>query len=164
MTTSYDLKISRNPNFDTVNSLTNRTWDPENVPIVSGRGATEDQLQVVDGRIQEVIQNIPECTDDPFTHLVNRVRIIEEAFENCSDDPFLQLRERVDRIDDAFEDCSDDPWMIVRGRLDTLQTQQENCCNIPQDEAITIMKAKINECVAAIQNCCNNTTPVVPIP
>lgn len=142
MTTSYDLKISRNPNFDTVNSLTNRTWDPENVPIVSGRGATEDQLQVVDGKIQEVIQNIPECTDDPFTHLANRVRIIEEA----------------------FEDCSDDPWTTVKGKLTQLETQQENCCNIPQDEAIAIMKAKINECVAAIQNCCNNTTPVVPIP
>ena len=160
----YNLRISQNPNFDTVNSLTNRTWNPPTVPIVSGRGATEDQLQVVDGKITELTEIIPNCTDDPFTHLQGRVRQMEIAFENCSDDPFLQLRNRVDRIDDAFEDCSDDPWLTVKNRLDTLQTQQTQCCQIPQDEAIAIMKAKINECIAAMQNCCNNTTPVVPIP
>lgn len=164
MTTSYDLKISKNPNFDTVNSLTNKTWDPENVPIVSGRGATEDQLQVVDGKIEEITSIIPVCSDDPFTHLRLRVETIEEAFENCSDDPFLHLRERVDRINDAFEDCSDDPWMIVKDRLTQLETRQTNCCNIPQDEFIALAKAKINECIAALQNCCDSTTPVVPIP
>lgn len=138
----YDMKISRNPNFQTVNSLTNKTWNPPTVPIVSGRGATEDQLQVVDGKILELTEIIPTCTDDPFTHLQGRVQ----------------------RMEEAFEDCSDDPWVTVKGRLDTLEARQQNCCNIPQDEAIAIMKAKINECIAAIQNCCNNTTPVVPIP
>lgn len=138
----YTLEISKNPNFQTVNSLTNRTWNPPTVPIVSGRGATEDQLQVVDGKIQEVIENIPECTDDPFTHIEQRVRVIEQA----------------------FEDCSDDPWPIIRTRLDQLEEQQTNCCQIPQDEAIALMKAKINECIAALETCCNNTTPVVPIP
>lgn len=138
----YTLEISKNPNFQTVNSLTNRTWNPPTVPIVSGRGATEDQLQVVDGKIQEVIENIPECTDDPWTHIEQRVRIIEQA----------------------FEDCSDDPWSIIRTRLDQLEDRQTNCCNIPQDEAIALMKAKINECIAALETCCNNITPVVPIP
>lgn len=136
----YNVKISRDPDFQTVNSLTNKTWDPDN--IVSGRGATEDQLQVVDGKIQEVIENMPECTDDPFTHIEGRVRRIEEAFENCSDDP----------------------WTIVRTRLDQLEERQTNCCNIPQDEAIALMKAKINECIAALNNCCDSVTPVVPIP
>lgn len=136
----YNVKISRDPDFQTVNSLTNKTWDPDN--IVSGRGATEDQLQVVDGKIQEVIENMPECTDDPWTHIEGRVRRIEEAFENCSDDP----------------------WTIVRTRLDQLEERQTNCCNIPQDEAIALMKAKINECIAALNNCCDSVTPVVPIP
>lgn len=164
MATEYEIELSKNPNFQTVNSLTNRTWDPENVPIVSGRGATEDQLQVVDGKILELTQIIPNCTDDPFTHLQGKVQQMEEAFENCTDDPFLQLRGRVDRIDDAFEDCSDDPWSIVNTRLDQLEAQQVNCCQIPQDEAIALMKAKINECIAALQTCCENITPVVPIP
>lgn len=141
-TTNYDLAISKNPSFSTVQGLTNKTWDPENVPIVSGRGATEDQLQVVDGKIEELSQNVPECTDDPFTHIEQRVRTIEDAFENCSDDP----------------------WSIVRTRLDQLQTQQVNCCNIPQDEFVALAKAKINECIAALQNCCDNITPITPIP
>lgn len=162
MGTKYKLKIDQNPNFQTVRSLTNRTWDPEN--IVSGRGATEDQLQVVDGKITELSETIPVCSDDPFTHIEQRVRIIEEAFADCSDDPFLHLRDRVDRIDEAFEDCSDDPWMTVRGRLDQLEAQQTNCCNFDQDAAIVVMKAKINECIAALQNCCDSVTPVVPIP
>ena len=164
MSTTYKLRIDENPNFQTVNSLTNKTWDPENVPIVSGRGATEDQLQVVDAKIVELAENVPVCTDNPFTHLEGRVQQIEEAFADCSDDPFAHLRDRVDRIDEAFENCSDDPWNIIRTRLDQLEAQQVNCCQIPQDEAIAVMKAKINECIAALQNCCDNITPIVPIP
>lgn len=164
MSTTYDIEISKNPSFQTVSGLTNKTWDPETVPIVSGRGATEDQLQVVDERIIELSNNVPECTDDPFTHLKQRVNAMEEALADCSDDAFVQLRERVDRIQNEFQDCSDDPFMIVTARLDEMETRQINCCNIPQDEMIAVMKAKINECIAAIQTCCESVTPVVPIP
>lgn len=164
MSTKYKLKIDQNPQFQTVGSLTNRTWDPENVPIVSGRGATEDQLQVVDGKIEEVRRIIPDCSDDPFSHLQTKVRLMEEAFADCSDDPFVHLRGRVDNIQNAFEDCSDDPWVAVKGRLTELETRQNNCCNIPQDEFIALARAKINEIIAALQTCCDNVTPVVPIP
>lgn len=142
MSTKYKLKIDQNPQFQTVGSLTNRTWDPENVPIISGRGATEDQLQVVDGKIEEVRRTIPDCSDDPFSHLQTKVRLMEEA----------------------FEDCSDDPWVAVKGRLTELETRQTGCCNIPQDEFIALARAKINEIIAALQTCCDNVTPVVPIP
>lgn len=162
MSIRYKLRIDENPQFQTVGSLTNRTWDPDN--IVSGRGATEDQLQAVDGKIVELSESIPTCTDDPFTHLEGRVSQIEQAFADCSDDVYVQIRDRVDRIQQGFEDCSDDPWTTVKTRLDQLEQQQINCCNIPQDEAIAVMKAKINECIAALQACCDNVTPVVPIP
>lgn len=142
MSTNYKLRISQNPNFNTVQGLTNRTWDPENVPVVSGRGATEDQLQVVDERIVNLSQNVPTCTDDPFTHLEGRVSQMEEAFANCSDDP----------------------WVIVNQRLTELQNRQTTCCNIPQDDFIALARAKINEIIAAVNTCCDSVTPVTPIP
>lgn len=43
MKTVYDLSMKQNPSFQTVNSLTNRVFYPNN--IVSGRMATEDQVQ-----------------------------------------------------------------------------------------------------------------------
>lgn len=156
MSTTYDIEISKNPSFQTVSGLTNKTWDPETVPIVSGRGATEDQLQVVDERIIELSNNVPECTDDPFTHLKQRVNAMEEALADCSDDAFVQLRERVDRIQNEFQDCSDDPFMIVTARLDEMETRQITCCEFNQDAAIAVLENRIADLEALTQNCCSD--------
>lgn len=156
MSTTYDIEISKNPSFQTVSGLTNKTWDPETVPIVSGRGATEDQLQVVNDRITDVIENMPPCDDDPFTHLRGRVDQMEEDLSNCSDDAFLQLRERVDRIQNEFKDCSDDPFMIVTARLDQMEARQITCCEFNQDAAIAVLQNRIADLEALTQNCCSD--------
>lgn len=155
MSTTYDIEISKNPSFQTVSGLTNKTWDPETVPIVSGRGATEDQLQVVNDRITDVIKNMPPCDDDPFTHLRGRVDQMEEDLSNCSDDAFAKLRERVDRIETEFKDCSDNPFMIVAARLDEMEARQITCCEFNQDTAIAVLQNRIADLEAIAQNCCS---------
>ena len=44
-------KVTINGGSGTVNDLTNRTWDPNK--ITNGQAATEDQLKVVDNKIDK---------------------------------------------------------------------------------------------------------------
>ncbi|MDY6172163.1 MAG: YadA-like family protein [Fusobacterium necrophorum] len=51
-------KVKVNGEAGTVNELTNKTWDPNH--FTSGQAATEDQLKVVDDKIEKVVGNINE--------------------------------------------------------------------------------------------------------
>ena len=60
--TTYNLAISKNPNFQTVNSLTNLVFDRNNVR--SGRMATENQIQQLWQDIVRLEERIDYCCRD----------------------------------------------------------------------------------------------------
>lgn len=60
--TTYNLAINRNPDFQTVNSLTNLVFDRNNVR--SGRMATEDQIQQLWQDIIRLEERIDYCCRD----------------------------------------------------------------------------------------------------
>lgn len=84
--TTYNLAINKNPNFDTVNSLTNLTFDRNNVR--SGRMATEAQIQQLWQDIILLEQRIDYCCRDiVFWDFRVRIRdkqgnIISEYLDN----------------------------------------------------------------------------------
>lgn len=60
--TTYNLAVSQNPSFNTVNSLTNTTFDRNN--LRSGRMATEDQIQQLWQDIIRLEERIDYCCRD----------------------------------------------------------------------------------------------------
>lgn len=62
MTSTYNLSISKNPNFQTVNSLTNLVFDRNNVR--SGNMATENEIQQLWQDIVRLEERIDYCCRD----------------------------------------------------------------------------------------------------
>lgn len=89
----YEIDFSDDPVFNTVSGLTNITFDINN--IVSGRGATEDQLAYVYGLIKALQDWLDEngCDSDPYgpmiTELENRINELEQQIlDCCSGNPY----------------------------------------------------------------------------
>lgn len=109
--TKYKIDFESNPSFNTVLNLTNRTFDGTN--IVSGRGATEDQLLVVHDKIEEI-----------YTWL-------EE--EGCSDDPYVFIKQQLDELDAAQRACCGTDWSAnvtqdLYRKIANLEQLIEDCC------------------------------------
>lgn len=116
-TTEYSIEFSKNPNFQTVLGLTNRTFDPDNVPIVSGRGATEDQLGVVNSKIAALQSYVDEHScDDPFELFRERLDELAARQEACC---------AVQQDEGQYRGILDE----IHSFLETLETQIESCCN-----------------------------------
>lgn len=88
MTTTYNLSISKNPQFQTVTGLTNQTFNRNN--IVSGQMATEAQIQQLWQDIIRLEERIDYCCRDiVFWDVQVRIRdkfgnIITDFLENRS--------------------------------------------------------------------------------
>ena len=114
----FNSDIKENPSFNTVNGLSNKTFDPEN--IVSGRGATEDQLKVVGDVVKDL--------DDYIT---------EFGCSDC-DQKYQSIRQELDDLQAAQEECcqnrvtQENLDALIReltNRLDDLQAQIDECCS-----------------------------------
>lgn len=107
----YEIDFSSNPTFNTVIGLTNTTFDIEN--IVSGRGATEDQLAYVYG----LIKALQDWLDE----------------NGCSDDPYIQIRQKVDELEAAINECCGNDQSVIlnvlRQRIDDLEARIDEGCN-----------------------------------
>lgn len=87
MTTTYNLSISKNPQFQTVTGLTNQTFNRNN--IVSGQMATEAQIQQLWQDIIRLEERIDYCCRDiVFWDVQVRIR---DRFGNIVSD-FLENR------------------------------------------------------------------------
>lgn len=114
----FNSDIKENPSFNTVNGLSNKTFDPEN--IVSGRGATEDQLKVVGDVVKDLNDYIDEsgCSDcnEKYQSLEQTLTNLEMQQEEC-----CQNRVTQENLDALLQALS--------SRLDDLENQIEICCN-----------------------------------
>lgn len=144
----FKLNLSTNATFNTVTGLTNKTFNPDN--IVSGRGATEDQLKVVGDNVQTINDYLDEF--------------------GCSDcnEQYAGVRATLDALQAAQEECCENrvtPENLsglidnVQQRLDELQAAQEECCDraVSQenlDALIQDLRDKLNELEARIEECC----------
>lgn len=136
----YEVDFENNPKFNTVLNLSNRTFDPEN--IVSGRGATEDQLKVIWDKQDEIQQFIDDqgCTDDPYTLILQKVTELEERQAVCCDNP-------QSHIIQAFNT-----------RLDELETRQEACCNnegATITQVFNLIQTRLTNLETRIGECCS---------
>lgn len=147
----FNSDIKENPSFNTVNGLSNKTFDPEN--IVSGRGATEDQLKVVGDVVQDLNDYIDEfgCSDcdEKYRSITDTLDTLEAQQEEC-----CQNRVTQENLDAIIGDMND--------RLDYLQTVQEECCqNRVTPENFNAIIADINDRLddleAQIEECCNKS-------
>lgn len=82
----FKLNLTNNPSFNTVLNLTNKTFD--GTTIVSGRGATEDQLLVVSNHLDELEQAQEECCNNDWSaailqNLSDRLDDLEARIEEC---------------------------------------------------------------------------------
>lgn len=123
---TFNTDITYNPVFNTVNGLSNKTFDPEN--IVSGRGATEDQLKTVGDVIVELKAYIDEY--------------------GCQDDPYQGIRDFLDRLQTQQTECCQNrvtPENLegliseLRDKIQELEAQIEECCSkgIPGEESVS---------------------------
>lgn len=141
----FKLSVSNNPSFNSVTGLTNTTFDP--TTMVSGRGATEDQVKVVYDRIKELQDWLDEngCSDDPYAIIKQKVDELEAAIDQCCANPqdtiVQMLTARLDaleaRIDEGCIDCEEQVQRIVS---DILRENRNEDIIIPQtcDEEVTI--------------------------
>ena len=106
-----------NPTFNTVTGLTNKTFDPTN--IVSGRGATEDQLKVVGDTVKDLNDYMDEfgCSDceEQYAGLRQMLDEMQVAQQECCDNKLTE-----ENVNALIADLSD--------KLDALETQIEECC------------------------------------
>lgn len=142
MPNEYDLDFKQNPEFNTVLELSNRTFDPDN--IVSGRGATEDQLKFVYDKHKEISIFLEEqgCSDDPYTLIIQKVEALEAQQAICCDNP-------QDHIIQAYNT-----------RLDELEARQIACCN-NEGSTVTAVFNQIQNRIAQLEEriaeCCGRT-------
>lgn len=108
----FELDFSDDPSFNTVVDLSNRTFDGTN--IVSGRGATEDQLLIVYNKIKELQDWIDEngCTDDPCSYIRQQIEELAIRIEACCN-----------------TDHSEGVTQQLMDKLDDLEARIEGCCN-----------------------------------
>ena len=113
----FKLNLSTNPTFSTVTGLTNKTFNPDN--IVSGRGATEDQLKVVGDNVQAINDYLDEfgCSDcdEQYAGVRATLDALQAAQEECCDNRATQ-----ENIDALIAD--------LRDKLDALEARIEECC------------------------------------
>ena len=145
----FNSDIKDDPSFNTVNGLSNKTFDPEN--IVSGRGATEDQLKVVGDVVKDL--------DDYIT---------EFGCSDC-DQKYQSIRQELDDLQAAQEECcqnrvtQENLDALIReltNRLDDLQTAQEECCQnrVTQenlDAIVQNLQSILDDLQAQIDECCS---------
>lgn len=147
----FKLNLTANPTFSTVTGLTNKTFNPDN--IVSGRGATEDQLKVVGDNVQTINDYLDEF-----------------GCSNC-DEQYAGVRATLNALQVAQEECCENrvtPENLngliggLQNHIDDLQTAQEECCNraVSQenlDALIADLRDKLNALEAQIEECCNKS-------
>lgn len=113
----FKLNLTVNPTFSTVTGLTNKTFNPDN--IVSGRGATEDQLKVVGDNVQAINDYLDEfgCSDcdEQYAGVRATLDALQAAQEECCDNRATQ-----ENIDALIAD--------LRDKLYALEARIEECC------------------------------------
>ena len=113
----FELNLSTNPTFSTVTGLINKTFNPDN--IVSGRGATEDQLKVVGDNVQTINDYLDEfgCSDcdEQYAGVRATLDSLQAAQEECCDNRATQ-----ENIDALIAD--------LRDKLNELEARIEECC------------------------------------
>lgn len=113
----FELNLAANPAFNTVTGLTNTTFDPND--IVSGRGATEDQLKVVGDNVQAINDYLDEfgCSDcdEQYAGVRATLDALQAAQEECCDNRATQ-----ENIDALIAD--------LRDKLNELEARIEECC------------------------------------
>lgn len=110
------LGLPDEPEFRSVSGLENLTFDGEN--IVSGRGATEDQLKVLWDKYLAVKAEV-------------------EALENNPQDAIVQeINERMDTLEtlieqgcESFSPSESQVFQTLQDRVDALELQVEECCD-----------------------------------
>ena len=134
-----NITLPDNPIFNSVNGLRNRTFDANN--IVSGRGATEDQLKPIADQVNEM-----------------QAFLDENGCQNAPDDLYRALSERLDDLETLQEQCcagkvsQENLDGVIQGlsdRLDVMEAMIEDCCSkdcfgggettgAPGDNSITV--------------------------
>lgn len=113
---NIQITMPSSAQFNTVQGLTNRAFDGEN--IVSGRGATEDQLKFIWDRytaLKRIVDNQAENPQDVVVQeLTNRINTLEALLENgCNS--YTQAEMQV------FQDLND--------RVEVLELETDVCCD-----------------------------------
>lgn len=133
---TFEQDFKTNPSFNTVTGLTNTTFDPNNV--VSGRGATEDQVKFV----HDMIKALQDWLDE----------------NGCSDDPYAIIRQKIDEVEAAIDVCCANPQdtliQMLTNRLNQLETDMNTCCQAMDDNAYQMLVDRLDALEQSIEDCC----------